>query len=248
MSGIIVEPQFLWAIDVSDSTSIKWGEGDLAGNRQVRAAMDFAVAAFRLGDASLKVSSGSEAGDSRLLVEGKDLPGAYRKAVWLQSDFKSWHENRLAIKIVGGYASYEQFEGENGVTHAKGREIDYLFRVLSKCPEAEICVTPAAYSVLKAAGYGERFLRIEEELDGIPGISVWYEESDGFVIPPGKRQRAINPNRRQNDVPAVKPAPIQGDSFTMRVLAVGLTLMLCIVILMSVYRFLFPQGFNGGAP
>jgi len=243
VSAVVNEPQVLIAIDVAGSTEAKILYDDLLGSKMVIAALDYGVSQLRIRDPGLKVSPGSAAGDSILLTGGVHAVIDYWAAVKFQSDFRSKSGNRLALKIAIGYGVYEEFEDEFKVKHARGREIDYLFRIVAKCPQGETVVTPSILAMLTEAGYADKLIIIKEELEGISGLSVWAESDGVFVIPHDKRQKAVrkpeierrletkNADRRAQETTTT----VFVDSFSTRVLLI----FLAVAALMWLYYFLF---------
>lgn len=178
--------------------------GDIDGNKMIKRALELANASLSAADIGFTVSS--IPGDGMLLIGGENPIEAYWAAVLHQSIFKNRKGNRLPVRIALANCSFELVSEANGTMVARGQHINFVHRILERCPPGEVVVTPSMFALLDEAGIGARFTRITEEIKGL-GSRIWYESDGEYEIPLDQRQRAKNPNRPVSQLGKVDSAP-----------------------------------------
>jgi hypothetical protein len=196
------QQQIILAVDCVGSTMAKELVGDKRANVMIGAALNLAEETYRAADQTL-TTAGPSSGDSILMIGGSDAVEIYRASIAHQSTFRAWYYNRMPVKIAIGFGEFESIEdSRGGFSHSRGKDLDFLYRILDFCPPAGVVVTPAMFAILDEAGFGERFIKVQEDLKGY-GLRVFYESNGDYQISPDHRQRA---KRRKTDLePKVEP-------------------------------------------
>src|SRR3954466_14789947 len=99
-------PNVIATIDVVGSTEAKERYGEAHAIKLIGAGVALACNALRDADISLIVPAPS-AGDSILLIGGRDPVEIFHAAVVHQAKFRAWHYNRLPVKIAIGWGQFE---------------------------------------------------------------------------------------------------------------------------------------------
>lgn len=186
-------PQIIVAIDCTGSAVEKDLYGEEQAIQRITAALIQAQCALQDADLKLRRAA-SAAGDSILLIGGSDAVGIYKAAVVHQGIFRSWHYNRIPLKIAIGYGEFQSIDAGEFTDH-RGWDLDFLHRILEACPPAGVILSPPFASLIRDSRFGDRLIELQEELKGF-GRRTFYESNGDYVIPPHLRQRA---HRRKSD-------------------------------------------------
>jgi hypothetical protein len=142
MSSVIV------TVDVVNSTGITFRYDPSTAARKLNEELNRARDAFLASDESFRCQP-NYAGDSLLIVGGRNPVDAYWAAVLFQAAFKAKAIDRIALKIALAFGNFEMLKNDHDDQHNYfHRDLHELYAISTYCHPAGVVVTQAMHSVL----------------------------------------------------------------------------------------------------